>query len=223
METIETGQPQTYKWYEVWREVFTHPSEQTFLRILADPTASPQRAFIWVAVLAVIGGILNGLVLPSLGTELGRRISTGVGLICGAIVAPIFAIIWLALGALILHFLSTLFGGTGTYNRLVYALGAIRAPLSLITFAFSALTALVSAVTKGGGNLISLCLAPVLLVVGIYAIVLEVQAIKAVEKLDTGRALLVILVPLILVIILLGVCFILVLIPVISNSSGLFK
>jgi hypothetical protein len=221
METYETGQPQTYKWYEVWREVFTHPSEQTFLRILADPTASPNRAFIWVAVLAVFGGLVQGLLLPSLGTEFSSRISTGVGLICGAIVGPIFAIIGLALGAVILHFLSTLFGGTGTYNRMVYALGAISAPTSLITYAVSALTALVSVVTKGGGSLISLCLGPVSLVVGIYAIFLEVQAIKAVEKLDTGRALLVILVPLILVIILGVACVLLALIPIISNSRGL--
>jgi hypothetical protein len=223
MENYETGQPQTYKWYEVWREVFTHPSEQTFLRILADPTASPQRAFIWVAVLAVFGGLIQGLLLPSLGTELSTRISTGVGLICGAIVVPIFAIIGLALWAVIQHFLSTLFGGTGTYNRMVYALGSISAPTSLVGVVVSAFTALIGLVTKGVGNMVSFCLAPISLAVGIYAIVLQVQAIKAVEKLDTGRALLVILVPLILVIILGVVCVFLALIPIISNSSGLFK
>jgi hypothetical protein len=220
MDKFETGQPQTYRWYEVWREVFTHPSEQTFLRILADPTASPTRAFIWVAVLAVFGGLVQGLLLPSLGTELSRQISTGVGLICGAIVAPIFAIIGLALGALILHFLSTLFGGTGTYNRMLYALGAISAPSSLIGYAVSAVTALISVVTKGGGSLVSFCLAPISLLIGIYAIVLEVQAIKAVEKLDTGKAILVILFPLILAIILGVVCVFLALIPIISNYSS---
>ena len=59
METPGTDVPQSLKWYEVWREVFLRPSERTFHRILADPLAKPGRAFIWVAIVGLLSGIVQ--------------------------------------------------------------------------------------------------------------------------------------------------------------------
>ncbi len=208
-----TGQAQPMPWYEVWMLVVTHPSRDSFRRILADPTARPARAFIWVAVIGLIFGVLEAIVTRVVGSEaIGQFGGLGLlaNLVCIAIGAPIFSVIGLALGAAILRGIAALLKGVGNFNEMVYSLASVQAPFSIISGILSLIATAVSRGTfsltgGGGGSLLGLCLAPISLVVGIYAIVLEVLAIDTVEKFGTGKAVLTLLIPLV-VLVLIGVC-----------------
>ncbi len=211
-ENVPAGQ--SMPWYTVWTEVITHPSRDTFRRILADPTASPNRAYIWVAVLSFIFGSLQAVFYQVTGVSpLGnaRPVSPAVLLLCGAILAPLFAVIGLALGTAILHGIAKLLGGIGTYNPLVYCLGAAQAPMSIASYLLTFITLVLS---RGGttGSLASLCVVPFSLAVGIYAIVLQVLAVDEVEKIGTGKAVLTVLIPTIILLLIVGciVAFILI-------------
>lgn len=198
------------KWYEVWRQIYLHPSVESFLRILADPLAKPGRAYLWVAVMAVISGLLQGLGFNTAGRS-GLGVSGPIlTLGCGLIIAPVLAVIGLAFGSLIVHWIAGLFGGQGTFERMVYAYGAIEAPATLVSIIFSTLLLILTGgETTGGRSTLGLCAAPFSLVWGIYLLILQINAIRAVEKLSTGRAILTLLFPLILAVVLVGVCLLL--------------
>ncbi len=200
-------------WYDVWMEVVTHPSRESFRRILADPTAGPARAFIWVAAIGLIVGLVQVGLTEYLGISPLSELGEGglmTGTICIGIGAPLGSVISLALNAAILRGIAGLLKGRGNFSDLVYCLGALQAPLSIV----AALISLISLAASGGGEalvsgelqpVLTLCLAPFSLAASIYAIVLEVLAVSTVEKLGTGKAALTVLMPAIIGI-LLGAC-----------------
>jgi hypothetical protein len=214
--TPAMGQPMP--WYQVWMQVVTHPSRDSFRRILADPTARPARAFIWVAILGAIFGVTQAILTQVFGTTLYGNLGNlrlATTMICIVIAAPVVSVIGLALSAAILHGIALLLKGEGKYNDLLYCLGAVQAPVSIVSFLISFITtALTSASIRFGagasGSLVSLCILPFSLALGAYSIVLEVLAVDTVEKFGTGKAVLTVLVPVILAI-MLGVCVALVL------------
>ena len=210
------GQPmagQPMPWYQVWMQVITHPSRDSFRRILADPTARPARAFIWVAVISLIFGLLQAVLAQVLGVSPFSQFGAeGVftNAVCIAIAAPIFSVIGLALGAAILRGIAALLKGAGNFNDLVYSLGAVQAPISIVSYLISLITTAVSGggadlVNGGPRSLATLCILPFSLALGVYAVVLEVLAVDTVEKFGTGKAVLTVLIP-VIVVILLGVC-----------------
>jgi hypothetical protein len=216
MDAPGTEGSQSLKWYEVWREVYFHPSEQTFHRILADPLAKPGRAFLWVAILGVLSGIVQAFSTQGVDTGQIEQVSLFSLVIC----IPLGAVIALALSALIMHWIAGLFGGNGTYDRLVYAFGSIQAPATLVSVILSSIGTLVGlgSLGQGGTSPLLICLAPFSLAWSIYLLFLEVLALKAVEGLTTGKAILTLLLPLIVVLVLGGLCVALVLVPVIVRS-----
>ncbi len=230
MEAYPAGIPRTYKWHEVWQKVYFHPSVQSFIDILQDPTARPGRAFLWVAIMGAIVGLVQSLVtmlvnpvMPQLGDS-GPALpvmTLGFTLVCGVIVAPIVAVIGLAIGAGVTRLVAGLFGGTGTFDRLVYAFGAISAPSTIPAALFSIITVVIQGLTMRATNssagLLGLCVLPFSLALGIYVVVLYVNAIRAVENLTTGKAVLVYFIPTIVFAIIFGVCLLLGLIPVIMT------
>ena len=197
-------------WYDVWMEVITHPSRESFRTILADPKSSPARAFIWVAILGAIFGVAQAVVIQVFGSSLYQDLPD-IGLapfvLCLAIATPIFSVIGLAINAAIYHGISLLLKGEGKYGDLVYTLGAIQAPISIVSLLISLITNAVTASAGSAGTPGTLCLVPLSLAIGIYTIVLQVMAIDTVEKFGTGKAVLTVLIPVILGL-LLGVCLV---------------
>lgn len=215
MDAPDVQSTQSLKWYEVWREVFLHPSEETFHRILADPMARPGRAFVWVAVLGVISGIIQSFSAQNVDVDF----APGITLFSLVLCIPLAAVIGLALGALIMHWIAGLFGGTGTFDRLVYAFGAIQAPATLVSVILSSIGTLLGLSTgQGTSSPFLICLAPFSLAWSLYLLFLDVLALKAVERLTTGKALLTLLLPLIVFFVLGGLCVALVLVPVIVQN-----
>jgi hypothetical protein len=168
MDAISTAPVVSMKWYAVWREVFLHPSANTFERILADPAASPGRAYAWVVITSALTAILGQIFNPD---PTNRRL-----LIC-AILSPLFSLGYLEIDAQILHWVAKHYHGQGSYNRMVYVLGAIMAPFSIINFglnmALSSLTHISSLF---------------MFLFAVWMISIQVEAIKAAERITTGQA-----------------------------------
>ncbi len=95
-ETSVGAKPRSYAWYEVWKHILFHPTQATFLRILADPKASARRAYIWVAI---AGGLASAGSL--------------------ALVSALAAIIGLLFHAWASHLIAKWCGGKGTGKDLV--------------------------------------------------------------------------------------------------------
>jgi hypothetical protein len=145
--------------------------------------ASASKAYTWVLITSFISYVitigLSFLLDAFLGTtgieQFGflESITSSILLVmCCAPVLSLVAVLALALNAGISQFVAGLLGGTGTYNELAYAFGAYQAPLTLITSAISVIPYL---------N----CLG---IFIGLYGIVLNITAIKAVNKFDWARA-----------------------------------
>jgi hypothetical protein len=184
-------------------DVLTHPKADTFRSILTESNVKVSRAFIWVAVASFIGYLayllVYGLLLPDL-TIFGDIRASWYWL-CITIAAPLTAIVGMSIIAAIYRWIASLFGGQGAWDKLVYCFSAISAPVSLITMLISALFI---TLTAGQPQLMT-CASLVMLPLSIYAIVLYVNAIVAVEGITAGKAALVYFIP-VIVIILLSCC-----------------
>ena len=99
--------------------------------------------------------------------------------------------VWFLIGVGIYHLIAKLLGGTGEYGRLAYLSAAFSAPLGIVT-------TLLSLIPLAG------CVTPL---IGIYTLVLSYFAVKVEHQLSSGRAIMVILIPA-LVLIVLAMCFI---------------
>ncbi len=159
-------------WSEAWIGAITRPSVETYERIANDPTASSGRAFTWVAVAGVIGYIIQigGLLL--LGGGMVQMGSVFITLLCGALIAVVGAVIGLIIVAGITQAIAGALGGTGSFEKLAYAIAAYSAPMSIITAVIYLIP----------------CVNLALLLLAIYGIVLNVIAVKAVNQFGWGEA-----------------------------------
>lgn len=200
--------------FPVWSKVFTKPGEQTFLEITEHPEAKAKAAYIWMFIAGTFSGLMNSLVqfivafaglqqnAPDLGGLPGSPAAFGLGGLLGAICfAPItglFTVIGFALSTSIIHATARFFGGQGNFDKLAYAIGTIAAPVSVI----SALMIPFNAIP-----FVVFCTVPLLLALSIYALYLEVAAIKAVHRLGWGESAGALFLPTILLLLLCGVLF----------------
>lgn len=170
-------------WNEVWISALTQPSVATFEGFLRDPNATSRRAYIWTLVNALIGYAISFVLSALLGGVFGTGTLEGPGaagamgslltaLICGAPIVALLSVLMLMISAGITQLIARALGGTGTYSELVYAFAAFAAPLTLITSVLSPIPFI---------NLLNIPL-------GIYGIVLNVIAVKAVNKFGWGQA-----------------------------------
>jgi hypothetical protein len=188
---------------DTWIDAFTKPREETYARIVAQPRANATNAFLWVflasLLTSIVGAVaslggqqmenLRRMLPPELAQQLpaGADPSLGIGsIICGAPIGAVFAVIGFAIFTALVKWAASLFGGTGTFDKLAYAFSSITVPYSVIA-AVLTLLGLIPFVGILTG-LIGFAL-------GIYVIVLEVLAVKAVDRLDTGRAVGAVLLP----------------------------
>lgn len=201
--------------FPVWIKVFTKPGEQTFLDITSHPEARAKAAYIWIFLVGTISALVSSLIqfvaamvglraaMPEIGQIEGLPAMVGVGgllgAVCSAPLAGLFSVIGFAIGAAIVHATAKFFGGTGNYDQLAYAFGAIAAPFSLISALMAPLYAI---------PFVGLCALPILLAVGIYVLYLQVAAIKAVHRLGWGESAGALFLPGILISLLCGVLFV---------------
>jgi len=201
-------------WLPVWIKAITQPNEQTFVDITEDPNMSARTAYIWIFLVGTLSGIIQAFgaairatrgigsqlqQIPGIGQYFPHSAGGGgagialIGGICASPFAGLLSVLFFALLVAIIQWIAKLFGGTGTYDKLLYAFAAISVPFTII----SSLFVLLSAIPYVG-----ICMAVISIGLSIYAFVLQVIAVKAINRFGWGPAAGSVLIPGCLVIIL---------------------
>ena len=191
------------KWYQIWWQVWRHPGVATFQEILKYPEASGKRGLIWMATTGLVISSLRLIVFILTGAQYAQS-GSGIFVLLGAFFTPVWIVIAMAIGAVIIHCVAQVFKGSGTSREMVYCFAAVQAPLTLIGVVVSLGSIL--------GPYISALLSIISLVLTIYSLVLFVCAVGAVENIGIGKSIVVCLAPLI-VLVVQYVCISLVLAP----------
>jgi hypothetical protein len=180
-------------WLPIWIKAVTKPSEQTFIEITSSPEASSKTAFIWVFITGTLSGLVTGLIQMALlaagfqsqgfgqfSGAAGRGIGASLGFaICGAPVYGLLSVIGLAIGAAIIQWIAKLFGGTGTFEKMAYAIAAISVPITVVTMFLTPLSAV---------PYLGICTGLLSAGIGLYALFLQITAVKAVNGFGWGPA-----------------------------------
>lgn len=179
--------------FQTWIDAVTKPREATYAAIASSPRASTSTAFLWVFIGSLISSFLT-ILAPSAGLQDLQRLlqqqglnneftnslgSGGAGLgtkffqlICGAPIAAVIAVVGFAIVVAVIQWVARMFGGHGSYDRLAYTFAAITAPISIVTGFLSLLGAI---------PLVGLCFSVLIFALGIYSLVLQIMAAKAVN------------------------------------------
>lgn len=186
--------------FQIWGRALTRPNEQTYAELASSPAAKATTAYLWVFIASLIQLLLAALVQRQMynnmaeqfGLDLGALGMPGgtgailAGLLClaplGAVISTVFFAIWVA----VVQWLAKMFGGTGTNDQLAYAIAAIAAPYSIIAGIFTLFSAI---------PYVGLCISGILFLAGLYVIVLQVMAIKGVNRISWGAAIGAMLIP----------------------------
>ncbi len=187
-------------WVSIWIKAVSQPNEQTFIDITEQPHATTRTAFIWVFLAGTVSGIVQAILqaiyaatgtVPQLpipgfeqfsqsgGGDAGSIGVTFLTTLCLSPVAGLISVIFFAFGAAIVQWIAKLFGGAGTFEKLAYAFAAVTVPFTLV----SSLLTLFGAIPYIGA-----CFGILSLGLGIYALVLQVMAVKGVNRFGWGQA-----------------------------------
>ena len=180
-------------WLPVWIKAVTKPNEQTFVEITSSPEATSKTAFIWVFIAGTLSGLVTGLMQVALlaagfqsqgfgqfSSAAGRGIGASLGFaVCGAPVVGLLSVIGLAISAAIIQWIAKLFGGTGSFEKLAYGLAAITVPVTLVTMFLTPLSAV---------PYLGICTGLLSAGIGLYALFLQITAVKAVNGFGWGPA-----------------------------------
>jgi hypothetical protein len=194
-------------WFSTWMKAVTKPSEQTFVEIIQNPDATTKTALLWIFIAGTISGIFQSFLqaiyafmgtTPQIpGLEQFSQPSTTssdpsvilvsmVTSICLSPVAGGLSVIFFAIGTAIIQWIAKLFGGVGTFDKLAYAIAAISVPVTLVSSVL---------VLLGTIPYVGLCFSILSIGLAIYAIVLQIMAVKGVNQFGWGAAIGSVLIP----------------------------
>jgi hypothetical protein len=186
----------------------TQPNERTFVDITENPAATAKTAYLWAFIAGTISGVIQAVsaalmsvtgagsvfqqipgveqYFPKSAAEGGSAVAALVGGLCAAPFAGLLFVVFFAVGVAIVQWVAKLFGGAGTYDKTLYAYAAIAVPVTVV----SSLFALLSAIPYVG-----LCASLLSFGLSLYAIVLQIMALKAVNRFGWGQAIGAVLLP----------------------------
>ncbi len=200
-------------WVQSWLNVTTRPGEPAFEEERLKPHAELGTAAIWVALAAVITGVLSWLwarlfitrfdaagTMASMENMLGQmglpadaldQLPPGIPYL-SAPTATFGGLLWAILSAILgylifvglLHLVARLLGGTGNFGKYAYLIATFHVPITVVN-------GVLSLIPVVGG-----CVA---LLLTIYEVVLAYFATRVEHKLPQGRAIMVVLFPIIVV------------------------
>jgi hypothetical protein len=191
--------------FPIWRKVFTKPLPQTFLEITQHPDATARNAYVWVFLAGTFSGLVSGVLRFALSMTALRQaapqlnqfpgLSAGIGFggivgtLCAAPLAGVFSVIGFAINTALIHWIARFLGGQSTFDKMAYSYGAITAPLTILAAIFVPFYAIPYA---------SFCALPILLVAGLFAIYLQIAAVKGVHGFGWLEAVIAVFLPVIL-------------------------
>jgi hypothetical protein len=182
-----SGTPGPAGWLPVWIKAVTRPNEQTFIDISESPEAQPKTAYLWIFLAGtltyLVSGILQAIIVGlGIGTQDGAGAVFGgslIGAICISPIAGAISVLFFALGVAVMQWIAKLFGGTGTYDKLVYAVGAIYVPISLVSMFLIPFYAI---------PFLNICVGIFGIGISLYNLFLVTAAIKGVNRFGWGQA-----------------------------------
>jgi len=183
-------------WFSTWMTAVTKRSEQTYAAMAEHPDAATStRAFTWIFLAGTVSALISGIfqailtlagfapAMPELNDLFGSAqggIAFSLGFsICFSPIAGALAVLFFAIGVGLVQWIATRFGGVGTFSRLAYPMAAISVPFTLVS---SVLTPFSSIPYLG------ICAGLLSLFLAIYAIVLQITAVKGVNRFGWGQA-----------------------------------
>ncbi len=181
-----TGPTGPRPFFQTWVDALTKPNEQTYRDIASAPNASSTQAFIWVFIGALIQFFISFLVGGAAQRQLLRQFGEGniqmpnfggglLSVICGAPIGAVIAVIFFAIFVGVAYLISRAFNGRATFDQLAYVLAAITVPVTMISAVLSLLAAI---------PFVGLCFGLLSFLLAIYALILEIVAVKAVAVVD---------------------------------------
>jgi hypothetical protein len=102
-----------------------------------------------------------------------------IGMLCVAPVLAALSTLVFALVVAVVQWLARMFGGTGNYDQLAYALAAIAAPVTILTGILNLLGAI---------PYVGFCFGLLGFLAAIYVLVLQIMAVKGVNHISWGGA-----------------------------------
>ena len=185
--------------FQTWVDVLTKPGEEVFAAEREKSSATLSTALVWMILAAVVTALLGLLqaqifdsamggmgqivdLLPSeLQGEFGTIAEAGATEWTGfSLLSIIFLPLFFLIGVGVYHLIATVLGGRGQYGRYAYLSATFSAPLMIVGSALGFIPVL-------GG-----CLS---LLLGIYQFVLTYYAVKVEYGLSQGRAIVVVVIP----------------------------
>jgi len=185
-----SGGPKSF--IQVWMDALTKPNEQNYADMAAAPGASAGKAYLWVFLTSLVSYFIIALVqfaVVGLGGNAhgSRDLTTSlVSLICAIPIGAGFVVLGFMIGTALVQWVAGMFKGAGTFGQLAYVFGAISAPATLVSSLLSIFYAI---------PFLGLCLWPVSIILGLYVLVLEVIAVKGVNRFGWGEAIGSVLIP----------------------------
>lgn len=130
-------------WHQVWLQAVTRPSLTTYQQLILPKDATRERAYKWMAVVGLLSyGVL--LLAPTVDyativTDTGSLfgVPNSLSLLLCAPFIVVSTVLSLALAVVVTHILARILGGKGEFAKLVFAMGAFFAPLTLVNTVFS--------------------------------------------------------------------------------------
>jgi len=199
-DPIMESRPGPAGWLPVWIKAVTQPNEQTFINISEHPDATSKTAFIWIFIAGTVTTLVSGLIqalllavgvvpqtypgmeqFPGGGADMMPFVagSSLVSTICAAPIAGVLSVIFFAIGVAIIQWIAKMFGGAGTFDKLAYAIAAISVPVSLVSMVLTPLNIV---------PYLNICTGLLSFGIAIYALYLQVLAVKAVNRFGWGAA-----------------------------------
>lgn len=180
--------------YQAWIAALTQPNENTYARMAASPNAKASTGYLWYFVASLVVTLFGALVQQPIMRNMMQQYGAGNFetanplwfILCGAPVGAAISTVFFAIGTAIIQWIAGMFGGRGTNNQLVYVFSNILTPYLLVTSLLTLLAAI---------PYVGLCFALLSLAGGLYILVLEIMAVKGVNRLEWGPAIASVLIP----------------------------
>ncbi len=184
------------KWYQIWLDIWMHPGDQAFRYAFRERDHGAGRGFIWLATTGLIAALISSITFVPFIRDQFPGIPYGffVTFLCEIALAPIFAIVGMLITSVVYHVVAMIFRGKGDWSNLVFGLSAVNAPTSIIV---SLLFIPVLLFTRFAVLwwLVALLAGAIAVALGIYVIIMTVNAIRAAENVGVGEAIGTILLP----------------------------
>lgn len=182
----------SWPWFEVWQKALLKPSLSTYKNILNRGNPSLGKAFLWMTLSSIAAVFFSATSQNIYLNWLQRMTDLDLSLpvFARSVLTYLFAVPIAALSILIgfalwtglILLVSRSFGGQGSYTNMAFMFASFNAPLGIIT-GFLSLIPLIN------------CLNVFL---GLYGLVLSVIAIRAATDVNTGKAIFIILIPILI-------------------------